>query len=411
MPMNPIFTTLRKHKLTVGLLIVQVALTFAIVANAAFLIGSRVERMLQPSGLIENQISLIDSTSIAKDENLHARHATDLVALRAIPGVQSAVAMSHSLPLSGSVDSYGVCPDLEQLHKAMQARSADGTGCIEPNAYWGTQGQIQALGIHLVAGRDFHADEYVDEGKPPVAIVTRTLAEHFYPGQSALGQSMFLGSGTPIRIVGVVDPLLPPYLNTNGVAQYTMVWPRRPDSASVTYAMRSAPDAREQILKVARTTLMQLDPQRIIDPERVWTYSDMRHEYFHRDITMIGLLLASALGLLFVTALGIGGLASFWVGQRRRSIGIRRAVGATRTDILRYFQTENFLIVSAGVIVGALLAVGLNLWLMQHYELTRLPWIYLPTGALALWLLGQLAVLSPALRASRVPPVVATRSG
>jgi len=125
---------------------------------------------------------------------------------------------------------------------------------------------------------------------------------------------------------------------------------------------------------------------------------------------MIGLLIASALGLLFVTALGIAGLANFWVQQRTRSIGIRRAIGATRSDILRYFQTENFLIVTGGIVLGGVLAVALNLLLMTHYELPRLPLWYLPIGALALWSLGQLAVLSPALRAARVPPVVATRS-
>jgi putative ABC transport system permease protein len=57
-----------------------------------------------------------------------------------------------------------------------------------------------------------------------------------------------------------------------------------------------------------------------------------------------------------------------------------------------------------------IMAYGLNLLLMTHYELPRLPLYYLPIGALALWLLGQLAVLGPALRAAAVPPVVATRS-
>ena len=159
----------------------------------------------------------------------------------------------------------------------------------------------------------------------------------------------------------------------------------------------------------ARTAFLA-DPSRIINPKRVRTYAQIRAKFFQRDTTMISLLLASALGLLFVTALGITGLANFWVQQRTRTIGIRRAIGATRTDILRYFQTENFLIVSFGVLLGVLLAIGLNLMLMKHYELPRLPLWYLPVGAMVLWLLGQLAVLAPALRASRVQPVVATRS-
>ncbi|MGH8403426.1 MAG: ABC transporter permease, partial [Gammaproteobacteria bacterium] len=154
--------------------------------------------------------------------------------------------------------------------------------------------------------------------------------------------------------------------------------------------------------------LYRLDGNRVLrDP---MTFEQLRASYFQGDRTMIGLLIASALGLLFVTALGIAGLVNFWVQQRTRSIGIRRVIGATRADILRYFQTENFLIVSFGVLLGVLLAIGLNLLLMTHYELPRLPLYYLPVGAIVLWLLGQLAVLAPALRAAAVPPVEATRS-
>ncbi len=125
---------------------------------------------------------------------------------------------------------------------------------------------------------------------------------------------------------------------------------------------------------------------------------------------MTGTLVGVIAALLIVTALGIAGLASFWVGQRRRTIGVRRALGATRGDILRYFQTENFLLAGVGIVIGMALAYGINLFLMMHYELPRLPGVYLPIGALSLWTIGQLAVLGPARRASHVPPVVATRS-
>jgi putative ABC transport system permease protein len=114
--------------------------------------------------------------------------------------------------------------------------------------------------------------------------------------------------------------------------------------------------------------------------------------------------------LLIVTALGIVGLASFWVQQRTKQIGIRRALGATKGQILRYFQTENFLLATLGIALGMLGAYGINQLLMSQYELPRLPLLYLPVGALAVWLLGQIAVLGPARRASAVTPAVATRS-
>jgi putative ABC transport system permease protein len=125
---------------------------------------------------------------------------------------------------------------------------------------------------------------------------------------------------------------------------------------------------------------------------------------------MAWLLGAVCMGLLLITALGIVGLASFWVQQRTKQIGIRRALGATRGQILRYFQIENFLIAGIGIALGMLLAFGLNQLLMSKYELPRLPLLYLPAGALILWLLGQLAVLGPARRAAMVPPAIATRS-
>ena len=155
--------------------------------------------------------------------------------------------------------------------------------------------------------------------------------------------------------------------------------------ARVPYVLRSAPQDRQQVLKAAVDALIQLDPNRLIPPRMTRTFMQMRAAYFQRDTTMISLLAASALGLLFVTALGIAGLANFWVQQRRRTIGIRRAVGATRGDILRYFLTENFPIVTLGILLGLLLALGLNLLLMTHYELSRLPFYYLPIGAVLLW--------------------------
>jgi len=114
--------------------------------------------------------------------------------------------------------------------------------------------------------------------------------------------------------------------------------------------------------------------------------------------------------LLLATAGGIVGLSSFWVSQRRRQIGIRRSLGATTGDILGYFHSENFLIVSAGIVLGSLLAFVANLGLMHVYELPRMP-PYVPLlGALLLWLLGQLAVWGPARYAAKVSPVVAIRT-
>ncbi|QRP64634.1 FtsX-like permease family protein [Rhodanobacter sp. FDAARGOS 1247] len=409
MELRPILSTLRRHKLTATLLVLQAALTCAIVCNVVFMIANRVQRIGVPTGIAERELSVIPSTGIEEGENPQARHAADLAALRGVRGVQSAVAVSYSLPLDRSESSSGICPSKQALDRAMQLNTIEGSGCMQPAVYDGTPGLVGTLGLHLVAGRDFRPEEYVSQGKPAVAIVSRALAQHLYPGKQALGQSMYDGDNY-IRIVGIVDRLLRPNLRAPGIDEDSMIWPQLPPGSGVLYVLRSASGDRARILQEGSAELLKLSANRLISAARTQTYEEIRAAYFQRDTTMIGLLLASALGLLFVTALGITGLANFWVQQRTRSIGIRRAIGATRGDILRYFQTENFLIVGAGIVLGMLLAFLLNAELMQHYELARLPLLYLPMGALVLWGLGQLAVLGPALRAAAVPPVVATRS-
>ena len=161
------------------------------------------------------------------------------------------------------------------------------------------------------------------------------------------------------------------------------------------YVIRTAPAERDRVLKAAVAALKKADPHRIVLHKNIW--DDMRHDFFQDDRAMAGLLVGVCVALLVVTALGIVGLGSFWVAQRRRQIGVRRALGATRGNILHYFQTENFLLATLGIALGMVLAYGINLFLMQHYELPRMPAIYFPVGALALWLIGQVAVLGPAL--------------
>ena len=404
MQLRPIFSSLSRHRLTVLLLVLQVTFTCAIVCNVIFMIATRTSQMRLPSGMAENELVMIDAIGIDAIEHPLVRHQEDLAALRNIVGVKSAVAVD-ALPLNRNNWTNGI------------TTVPDADAHIAASAFNGTPGELTTLGLHLVEGRDFHSDEYIPEDVPngykgidtvPTTIVTRALAEKLFPGRSVLGRDIYVSGSHPTRIVGVVEHMLRPALGDGSESESAMLFPMLPDDNEVTYVMRTAPQDRERVLKEASSVLSRLDNNRIL--RRSQTFSQLRDNYFQRDRTMIGLLLASAAGLLFVTALGIAGLANFWVQQRRRTIGIRRAIGATRGDILRYFQAENFLIVSFGIALGMLLAFVLNFVLMTHYELPRLPLFYLPLGALVLWTLGQLAVLGPALRAAAVPPVVATRS-
>jgi putative ABC transport system permease protein len=125
---------------------------------------------------------------------------------------------------------------------------------------------------------------------------------------------------------------------------------------------------------------------------------------------MIKMLVFIVSLLTAITSLGIVGLASFSVARRTKQIGTRRALGATRPAILRYFLLENFLISSVGVVTGAILAVALNIWMVNTFNLTPITWYIIPAAMVVLWLVGQGAVYGPARRASFVSPATATRS-
>jgi putative ABC transport system permease protein len=192
--------------------------------------------------------------------------------------------------------------------------------------------------------------------------------------------------------------------------------PTRLDAGFARYAVRAKPGRLQAAMQEAPKALFASNPMRVIetgtdfDETSVHSFADIRAHAYRADRGMAILMGVICLILLCVTAAGIVGLTSFWVGQRRKQIGIRRALGATRSDILRYFQSENLLIAGAGVVLGAILAVGLNLWMMRQFQMDRMPVLYVLTGMLLLLALGQGAVFAPARRASNVSPVEATRS-
>ncbi|TQV44810.1 ABC transporter permease [Xanthomonas perforans] len=407
MDTRPIISTLRRHKTAAALIVLEIALACAIICNSLFLIGNRLDTLQTPSGIAEQELLSIQLDGIGPQANADARTREDLAALRAVPGVRNAV-ITNQIPFVNYSSNTGLTLTPEQERPTLNAAQ-----------YLVSEGSLDALGLQLNAGRDFSPNEYISQEKADnddevrkkgaAVILTQGAADKMFPDHSALGKTIYSG-GVPLRIVGIVRTLARPN-NVNGLSakDYSMLLPIRPPYTDGQYVLRvTDPLRRAEVLKAAVAALMKVDNSRLVLKQE--TYTEIRDKYFRNDRAMIWLLGAVCVALLIVTALGIVGLASFWVQQRTKQIGIRRALGATRSQILRYFQIENFLLASVGIVLGMLMAYSINVWLMARYELPRLPAIYLPIGALLLWMLGQLAVFWPARRAAAVPPAVATRS-
>ena len=405
MDILPILSTLKRHKTAAGLIVLQIALTCAIVCNALFLISERVALIQAPTGLAERELLVLNVSSIVRAENPEAQTRVDLAALRALPGVKS-VTLMNQLPFANSFSVSGV-----------RKTAGDAESAVSAANYSAGEGWLQTLGLRLAAGRDFEPADYVDgaaafkDGQAKIAsiILNKRLAERLFPGGSALGQTVYIYGDAPQQVVGVLEELPSPFPKARSDENlYTMVMPIRPSYRSGPYVLRVDAGQRDATLKAAAAALQKSGgPRRVLREQK--RFEDMRDAYYQQDRFMVGLLIAVCLALLAVTAFGIVGLASFWVQQRSRMIGTRRALGATRGQILRYFQTENFLLSSIGIALGLSGAYAINLLLMTQYELPRLPLLYLPAGALCLWALGQLAVLGPARRAAALPPMLVMR--
>jgi putative ABC transport system permease protein len=404
MDIMPILASLRHHKITALLVILEIALTCAIVCNSVFLISQRIDRMNMPSGVAEDEVIQIQTADIGRRADTMARAREDLAAIEKIAGVK-AVALSNQVPFGRSSNNSTIKLDPNQKTESLNATMYQG------------QDVVQALGAQVIAGRDLTHEDNVDLSVviaskltviPKVVVISSGMAEKLWPGQGAVGKTIYLGD-KPLMVVGVLRHLVRPSIWDWNTADYSIVIPMRIGATPGTnYIIRTAPVDRERVLQQAVAALKVINPNRLILKKR--SFDEVRREYFQDDRSMIGLLVGVCVALLVVTALGIVGLGSFWVAQRRRQIGVRRALGATRANILHYFQTENFILTTVGIAAGAALAYGVNGLLMQHYELPRLPGAYPAAGAILLWLVGQAAVLWPALRAAAVPPVVATRS-
>ena len=402
MEIRPILSALMRSKVAMILIGLQVALTLAIVCNALFIIGQRLEHMGRPSGMNESDTFWFGSNGFGQGYDAKVVQKSDLAVLRQLPGVADA-APTNSVPMSEGGWGSGLM---------LAARQK--TPTAETTIYLVDDHAIGTFGTNLVAGRNFKPEEiasldFGDRLLPKVAIISKALADKMFPDQDPIGKQVFFDQDPPTTtIIGVVDRLQEPWVSSKDIENATFVPAFMPYGNSTRYLVRTEPGRRDEVMKAVEQKMTEANPSRIIGKVRPIT--QVRSEAYAEDRAMAIILGVVIFCLLTITALGIVGMASFWVAQRTKQIGTRRALGATKFDILRYFQTENFIITTMGLIGGGILAYAFSLYLMKEYEAPRLPWYYVPVGFLCLWALGQLAVLGPALRASRVPPAVATRS-
>jgi putative ABC transport system permease protein len=410
MEIRPILSALLRSKTGAILVAVQVALSLAILSNALHIVQLRQVVSHRVSGLAAEQDVFALQVRHLKAQPHELSLATqraETATLRAVPGVLS-VANTSQMPLSRSGNYTSMTTDRRQVKPVATA-----------STYFSADSLIQTWGLRLVEGRDFlpgeapELDQNTSKDYPKVVIVTRALARKLWPNDAAaVGKELYFGSGdeaNSLRVVGVIETLQTPGAQVGGDGELSVIVPvRLTGGEDYNYTLRAEPGQLERVMKEAEAALRAGSPEPVVIRTRAMT--ELRANRYRADHALSWMLVTVSLLLLLITASGIVGMASLWVTQRRKQIGVRRALGARRRDILRYFVTENIMITSVGVTAGVLLALALNQLLVSQLEMARLPAGYLLAGAAVFWALGIVAVYGPAWRAATISPALATRS-
>lgn len=402
MEIGPILRSMRANRVKVILLVLEIAVTMTIVLNCLNMIAEQRERMATPSGIDEQHLIAVQARPWGQDFEEKEFTAQvidrDLATLRAMPGVIDACAIGP-YPLAGGGSS--------SLAKPL---GAPDSAKVRMPLYRTDEHFLDTLGLDLVAGRAFTAADIPTEAgpRPSPAIVTQDLADALFPDGDALGKVVDTGSEENAdTIVGIVRHMHTPY--GGGPMESRIIF--YPDNLRLyglmQYLVRAEPDAFQRVLGEVEEVMHGVNPERLVT---VRTMLEIKGGGYLQNRFIAAILTVVMALLLLVTVMGIFGMASFSVTQRTKQIGTRRALGGTRTDIVRYFLVEMSLIAGFGIALGLIGAYALNVFLVTAVEGRPLPAGLAVAGVAVLWVVALAATALPARRAAAVAPAVATRT-
>jgi putative ABC transport system permease protein len=399
MPIGPILRAMRHNRMRFAFIILEIAITLAIVTNAVNMILDERTKMLQKSGFDDDNLVSVAYQPFApefKEESyVEAMVQKDMRAIHSIPGVKS-VATTYFLPWQGGGSSGLFKTDA--FKEKFQAQLYAARGDI-----FGT------LGVKVSQGRAFvETDTPVDPNvSTRVTIISRALAKKLWGDANPIGRVITSGEGTtPRTVIGVIDEFYNPY--AWNIGEYVLFTPGRAyDSGGAVFLVRTEPGAMKSVASQLEPRLLAVNPGRVF---RQTTIAELKDRYYSAGKLVIRAMTGIIIVLVFVTALGIMGITSLAVAERTKQIGTRRALGATRADILRHFLMENWLVTTAGLVLGVLGAYALNILLVSKLSDVKMQWQLVAAGMILLWLNGLLSTVPAAMRATLVPPSIATRS-
>ena len=386
------------------LVIIQVAITLTVLSGSLLMTTSTLKEWNLPSGIPHDNIISAVPQFYDLDVDVRQSVVDDLARIKALPGVINA-SPTTQLPFG----AQGV--------QKVYLNATDEAQEYDTNIFTGDANLTDVLGLSLIEGRLFRENEIVtgkrDElnATPPIVMVSEDMAKALFPDGDALGKTIWLDKGaSPAEIIGIYSNFMNgEQLNYIGqsyrtVLQPLVTWQNRqvPD-----YLIRVEPGLAKGMLETIRNELYKTDG-RYVNRVEVLSRTQKRM-YDGRGSHAITLLVISFI-LLLITAFGMAGLVSFLVTQRQKQIGTRRALGATKWDVVRYFMLENGILTTIGIVIGLILSIVFAFVLTEDSGVNILDMSYIFATAFFIILINQLAVYFPAKKAANVEPAIVTRA-
>lgn len=403
MNINALLKSLLLRKFTTGLLILQLAITLGLLVNSVILALDTRGNLARDTGFdIENTlvVSLHPTSGNYRDLDYYRSIVSeDLVQLQRLAGVKS-VSLINQLPINRR-GMLGDMYDLDDPEKVRTDHYLQDTKIFLTN-----ENLANTLALSLLEGRFLNKSDQLDfgsEGNGNI-VITQSLRKALYGEKSALGQETNNG-----RIVGVVeDIMLNPMLPDD--KQYGAFGNRIMEYIFVGrfYLLKVTPGQMDEVRNKVKDTILSVQAER--DIFRVYTMAEHMQRFYRDDKGIANLFLLLCVLMLFVTAISSYAYSQFHISRQKKFIGIRRALGARKKDILLYVFTENWLVYSLGCLLGVLMTFVFNILLSQYISLSK-PDIMLFLLAIAvIFISGTLATWLPARSTSNIAPVIATKT-
>lgn len=402
MAIKPILLSLLRNKFINSVLVVQIAMTMAVLSASTLVAVKTLEDWGMPSGMPHDRIIRIGAKMFDPTQSVEAAMHRDLERLNELDTV-AAFTRSNFTPVEAE-------EEINVYRSSSQEAEPEDTVVFAVDHHF-----LATFELELLDGRAFTAaDEMVVEAsqpeRAPVVMISQAMADALFPEESPLGKTLWLKKGAdPVNVIGVYSNFMVG-AGMNGLGKSyqsilrpNIVWNK---TYGPQYFIRVESTPAEAMIDIL-VTLFYQEPGRYVYASELLKRAKKRM-YDGRGSRAVTSLSISLM-LVLIAAIGIGGLTSFQINQRRHVIGTRRALGARKSDIYRYVFTENSIISITGLFIGLLIALYLVFQQSSLQETNFLNVGWLLVIALFIWIINLLATWYPAYQAASIAPAIVTK--